>query len=180
MPRAKIKQDGLLDSWGRRNRKYPDRKCGECGKLFRPLRASSKYCSRKCVCANNGGHNKKDESWWINSRGYVEGRIWLDDETQLRVKQHRFVMEGVIGRPLFPDEDVHHIDGNKTNNAPVNLALISHGDHSRMNNSRRTYKKGYKLNLSEGERKNRSLRAIAMRLSQKGRTAIAKVIGLKK
>jgi len=177
MPKSKKQQIGLLDTWGRRNRKLADRLCPQCGNLFHPLRQSSKYCSRKCAWANNGGKNKKPESWWVNKRGYVEGKIWLSNNTYIRVKQHRFIMEGIIGRPLKSSEDVHHIDGNKSNNKPHNLELIEHGIHSTKTNKSRSHKGGYKLNLSDNERKARSLRAIACRLSRMGRTSIAKAKG---
>ena len=38
-------------------------------------------------------------------------------------KEHRLVMERVIGRPLCAHENVHHIDGDKLNNDPSNLEL---------------------------------------------------------
>jgi hypothetical protein len=124
---------GLLDSWGRRNRRLLDRVCPNCGVVFRPLRTASKYCSRECSWENNGGRNKKAESWWINSRGYIEGRIWVNG-AQKRVKKHRLIMELALGRDLLPEEDVHHIDGNKQNNRRENLELIYHGDHSTRTN----------------------------------------------
>lgn len=41
-----------------------------------------------------------------------------------RVLEHRLIMEGIIGRRLLPEEVVHHIDGNPSNNAPENLLLL--------------------------------------------------------
>lgn len=177
MPKSHKKQDGLTDTWGRRNRKLQDKPCLECGKIFRPARATSQYCSRRCAWANNGGRNKKPVSWWKNSKGYIEGKIWIDNETQIRVKQHRFVMEGLLGRPLKSWEDVHHKDGCKHNNEPSNLQVISHGEHTRLTNAERDYKKGYSLNITDEERKARSMRAIYTRLSEIGRAAIAKAEG---
>jgi len=47
------------------------------------------------------------------------------------VQEHRLVMEKKIGRYLNPGETVHHLDGNKLNNAPDNLNLFpSTADHS--------------------------------------------------
>lgn len=37
------------------------------------------------------------------------------------VREHRLVMEAVMGRFLVPGEEVHHLDGNKQNNDPKNL-----------------------------------------------------------
>ncbi len=41
------------------------------------------------------------------------------------VREHRLVMEQVIGRYLLPDEVVTHLDGNKANNNPANLKLYA-------------------------------------------------------
>jgi hypothetical protein len=124
--------------------------------------------------ANNGKNQKrKPEYWWKTKKGYIHGRIWLPDGTKIHVKQHRFIAEGILGRPLLPTEDVHHRDGVKSNNSPENLEVIDHAKHSSLSNSNRPHKKGYKLNLTPEERTARSLRAIAIRLDQLGRTAKA-------
>ena len=66
----------MLDTLGRRNRSLADRTCPECGGAFRPLRASSVYCSRPCARKKNGGHNRKpDGTWWVNAKGYRVGRL---------------------------------------------------------------------------------------------------------
>ena len=174
MPKSKTKNEGLLDTWGRRNRKLEDIKCLACNKLFRPSRSSSKFCSRACMWSKNGGRNKKPVIWWKNAKGYIEGKVWLSETMQIRVKQHRWVMEGILGRPLLDSEDVHHINGIKDDNSPENLEVINHGDHTSGHNSTRSYKKGYSLNLTDEEREARSMRAIQNRLSSIGRESIAR------
>lgn len=37
--------------------------------------------------------------------------------------EHRYVMMEYLGRKLLPGENVHHVDGDKTNNAITNLEL---------------------------------------------------------
>src|SRR5262245_34602038 len=116
MPRAKNPTPGILtDTWGRQNRKLADRPCAHCGTPFHPYRVDSKYCSRPCAWANNGGRNRKPETWWTNPRGYIEGRVWIDG-IQVRVRQHRWVMEQYLGRPLQRHEELHHRNGDKTDN----------------------------------------------------------------
>ena len=162
----------MLDSKGRaNNRKLPDMPCAHCGSIFRPARASANYCSVPCARKKNGGHNKKPESWWVNQRGYVEGRIWVDGKP-VNVKQHRHIMEIHLGRKLLPWEDVHHRNGIKKDNQIGNLVLLSQGEHSRHHGESRTYQKGYRLNITEQDRKRRSDHAKAMRLGDIGRAAI--------
>jgi hypothetical protein len=49
------------------------------------------------------------------------------------VYEHVLVMEAKIGRYLEPQEVVHHIDGDKANNAPQNLLLCKdHIDHMKV------------------------------------------------
>ncbi len=48
------------------------------------------------------------------------------------VLTHRYNMACAIGRLLLPDEVVHHIDGNKSNNDIKNLQLMSKKEHSRL------------------------------------------------
>ncbi len=48
-----------------------------------------------------------------------------------RVYAHRLVVERVLGHRLRPGQHVHHVDGDRTNNCPDNLRVLSAGEHSR-------------------------------------------------
>lgn len=53
---------------------------------------------------------------------YIDGR---------RQAEHRVVMERMLGRPLERSEQIHHKNGNRSDNRPENLELLSAGDHRR-------------------------------------------------
>ena len=50
------------------------------------------------------------------------------------VYQHRLVMEQEIGRFLQPYEDVHHLNGSRSDNSPKNLILLKDSHHTRLHN----------------------------------------------
>lgn len=67
----------------------------------------------------------------LSSHGYVRVRT-----EQGRQYEHILVAEGMLGRPLkyfgpgHPDNEVvHHRDGDKTNNNPDNLQILTHSEH---------------------------------------------------
>lgn len=169
----------LLDAWGRANRKLKDALCVHCGEVFRPRSARSRYCSRPCAWANNGRNNPLAGKGlgWVNGRGYRELRV-----NGAVVKEHRLFAEQKIGRPLFPDEDVHHLNGDKADNRPENIDIMSHGEHSTHHNYERVHKRGYRLNLSDNERAARAARmrqkhADGRLMTPQARAALAKARG---
>jgi len=73
---------------------------------------------------------EKIEGKWVGNRrkfknedGYLCFFIYRKGKP-IMVKVHRYVMENKIGRPLSCNEIVHHVDGNKRNNSPDNLAIV--------------------------------------------------------
>ena len=62
---------------------------------------------------------------------------YMDKENRLCTKSYpRFIMENHLGRKLNDDEDVHHIDGDKTNNDISNLEIVKHGEHQRQHSTK--------------------------------------------
>lgn len=50
------------------------------------------------------------------------------------VKEHRLIMEKVIGRKLGIDEVVHHKNGIKTDNSMDNLEVMTRSEHTKLHN----------------------------------------------
>ena len=61
---------------------------------------------------------------------YVNGQ-WL--------REHRVIMERVLGRRLLSNENVHHLNHDKTDNRPENLTVMSHSEHSRHHQTGRVH-----------------------------------------
>ena len=78
-------------------------------------------------------------------------------------------MEQHIGRTLETNENVHHINGDRADNRIENLEIMDHGEHSRKHNLERTYKRGYKQNLTDEERQARADRMRKMLKDQRNK-----------
>lgn len=92
----------------------------------------SDNCREAVSKAKKGKRGAESGNWKggrIISNGYV--LIW-DSEKAKYIREHRKVMEEYIGRGLLPSEDVHHINGIKTDNRIENLLLLSKSSHSKL------------------------------------------------
>lgn len=100
--------------------------------LGRSQASVTRYCRAQGV--RNGKATGASHGRWRGGRikdtsGYWRVRLDPADplaEMRLHdgyVSEHRLVLARKLGRPLLRSETVHHIDGDKGNNAPENLQL---------------------------------------------------------
>ena len=93
----------------------------------------SKYCAIELGRSINAINKKikklglkiKWKYTYISSEGYL---VNCEDRNN-KYLVHRKVMEDKLGRKLKSSEIVHHIDGNKLNNDPDNLMLVTRKEH---------------------------------------------------
>jgi hypothetical protein len=74
----------------------------------------------------NHGEYRKRNAETKRNRGSGKGYTKVDG-----VHEHRRVAEKMLGRKLKPNEIVHHIDGDKRNNKPENLKVMTQSEHIR-------------------------------------------------
>ena len=94
-------------------------------------RPMSEQTKKKLSDAGIARGDKTAKGTRVTSQGYAE---FTRGEHKGRMV-HRVRAEILIGRPLAPDEVVHHIDGDKLNNSPENLLVMVNSDHNKMHAS---------------------------------------------
>lgn len=108
--------------------------CLACGTSFlvKPYRVRegiSKYCSRACKHEAQRGPACH---FWKRGHFMQNGYRQLTLPDGRYVAEHRLIMEQQLGRPLRSDEHVHHRDGDRLNNEPANLAILTNVEHARL------------------------------------------------
>lgn len=96
----------------------------QCGKILN-IRSDVIRKRVSCGCWYRDEKNPNCRTGKRIVHGYVVVYIndRNDDRWQKHIPEHRLIMENIIGRRLFPNENVHHKNGIRDDNRPENLEL---------------------------------------------------------
>lgn len=117
------------------------KKCDQCKKEFKTYLCYEKrnrkhrFCSKRCE-AEFLKYNNTRENWKGGRISSSTGYIYIKIDGK-EVGEHVLVAEKKIGRRLEADEVVHHINGDKTDNRPENLQVMTNSEHVKLHHTLR-------------------------------------------
>lgn len=101
----------------------------------------AQFCSRKCYSTKRNLRGAYKESVLISGYRYILRTDHPCRDLRGYVSEHRLVAENKIGRYLYKNEHVHHINHDKLDNRPENLMVMTKSEHMRLHMIERNKRK---------------------------------------
>lgn len=114
---------------------YRHCECG-CGYLIKIVSKDYKIRRFKNGHSQRGSLNSNYKNGISNHGEYI--LIYKPDHPNAQkggyIPEHRLIMSNYLGRPLEPNEEVHHKNGNEKDNRLENLELLTTAEHTTLHN----------------------------------------------
>ena len=121
--------------------------CKYCKKEFfvTPSKANKrKCCSRGCIAKLNSKLllRENNPNWCGGITEMKSGYLLINIGANKREYLHRYIMQKHLGRKLMSTEIVHHLDGDKKNNDPINLKVMTQRQHVKYHLNKKEHNNG--------------------------------------
>ena len=98
------------------------------------MKKGSRHNKETIAAMKKNRMGSKNANWRGGGRRLSGGYVLITLPNGGRVREHRFVMEGHLGRNIKSNEIIHHINGDSQENRLENLELMTKSEHSRHHN----------------------------------------------
>jgi len=113
-------------------------RCSACGREFQREAYYLKRCKRifcSLECRYRGTTGALSPRWrggkpYI-AEGYVVFNLHAEDGYRRHIREHVLIAQKALGKPLPKGAEVHHVNGDRSNNSPSNLVICpNHAYHA--------------------------------------------------
>lgn len=120
------------------------KRCGSTENIITSARAKFKGYCRHCMYRHMREQERSYDRKIIGTDGYIYliGEKYADrigKLVNLRLQEHRYVMEQHVGRRLRSDEIVHHKNGDKQDNRIENLEIVTSSEHAKRHHGEKCF-----------------------------------------